>query len=320
MQVISYVLFATGVGGFFYTVWSFKELRWSGSIDTVSYTAYLAALILSMLCILASPFLFVRGRRRAAPTWAVVQRRDSRSPVVYLRSFPHDEVTAKLTGAPLGAYGAIGSAASMFLGATEEEQLAKVMNEIGPFVAVGRPGERLPQIGAARIYVSDEEWQEVVGDLVDRARLVVFRAGDTEGFWWEVDRCSRSVAPERLLFLLPLNSGKYQSFRQRIEQYLPTKLPNFAEPEKKIGTISAILFFGPDWSSHLAFPEQHYFSKYPGRGSPLMLLAPQLKVLFRPVFEQLHAPWNLPPINWPAIVLLIMVLIGYVTLLWIRYG
>ena len=44
-------------------------------------------------------------------------------------------------------------------------------------VAIGKPGEDLPTPGAARIYVSDEEWKEEVKRRMRAARLVVIRAG-----------------------------------------------------------------------------------------------------------------------------------------------
>jgi hypothetical protein len=49
---------------------------------------------------------------------------------------------------------------------TEEEQLAMVMNEIGPFIAIGRPGEQWPELGAARMYVGDDEWQATINNLI----------------------------------------------------------------------------------------------------------------------------------------------------------
>ena len=38
----------------------------------------------------------------------------------------------------------------------------------GPFVAIGRPGEEVSEIGAARMYVEDDDWEVVVSDLLNR--------------------------------------------------------------------------------------------------------------------------------------------------------
>ena len=35
----------------------------------------------------------------------------------------------------------------------------------GPFLAIGEPNEGLPQLGAARAYLSDDKWQEQVRAL-----------------------------------------------------------------------------------------------------------------------------------------------------------
>lgn len=82
--------------------------------------------------------------------------------------------------------GIFGRAAVVLGMQTEEEQLAEVMDQVGPFLAVGKPGESLPEVGAARIYVGDDEWQHRVSELMSQARLVVLRAGETANLWWEV--------------------------------------------------------------------------------------------------------------------------------------
>jgi hypothetical protein len=158
----------------------------------------------------------------------------------------------------MAAGGAIGGMLTSFVGmvTSEEEQLANVMQEIGPFIAIGRPGENLPELGATRVYVSDAEWQEKVRELISRARLVVLRAGSTAGFWWEVERVARDVSPEKLLFLLPYDAAQYGVFRQRLQAYLPCQLPPYPEGGAHIGSVRGILFFQPDWTPHLARVKQ----------------------------------------------------------------
>jgi hypothetical protein len=59
---------------------------------------------------------------------------------------------------------------------SEEEALVDLLRPFGELVAIGRPGERLPTPGAARIYTSDEEWKDVVKRQMRATRLVVIRA------------------------------------------------------------------------------------------------------------------------------------------------
>ena len=51
---------------------------------------------------------------------------------------------------------------------TPEEELAGILRCFGPFVAIGRPGEEVSEIGAARMYVEDDDWEVVVSDLLNR--------------------------------------------------------------------------------------------------------------------------------------------------------
>ena len=45
---------------------------------------------------------------------------------------------------------------------------------VGPVLAIGRPGEKLAHLGAARLYVSDDDWQNVAHRLMASAQLKHF--------------------------------------------------------------------------------------------------------------------------------------------------
>lgn len=80
-----------------------------------------------------------------------------------------------------------------------EETVARELTHEGPFEAIGKPGERLPQIGARRLYVPDADWQEVVRSYIARSRPIILIAGKTTWVQWEL---STVVALERLADLL----------------------------------------------------------------------------------------------------------------------
>ena len=84
-----------------------------------------------------------------------------------------------------------------------EENLAKIVAPIGPFVAIGAPNDPLPQLGAARAYFTNDAWQSAVIELVDRAQLIVTVAGPTRGIRWEFDTILRRNAWPKLLVLMP---------------------------------------------------------------------------------------------------------------------
>jgi hypothetical protein len=139
--------------------------------------------------------LYRRGKKATAVPAEQILKSDPRPPVVYLRSFRDDSATALVPNS---------SVSTLFsVTRTEEQQIAEVFGELGPFIAIGRPGESLPELGAARMHVANEQWQETVADLMKRARLVLYRASDTQGFKWEVQRGGELLGPTRMAFLIP---------------------------------------------------------------------------------------------------------------------
>jgi hypothetical protein len=155
-------------------------------------TAFASLLVLAGVWLLSNCLYrtgqdwYKQGKHRSAPSAESLMSKDPRPPVLYLRSFQDDPIAAQ-GELHYSIPGPHGSQPLSLVAETEEEQLAQVMNEIGPFVALGRPGEMLPEIGAARTYTSNDEWQSKVLNLMGQAKLVVLRAGDTSSFLWEFE-------------------------------------------------------------------------------------------------------------------------------------
>lgn len=109
----------------------------------------------------------------------------------------------------------------------------------GPFVSVGKPGERLATFGAARLYVKDDYWQTVVRSLVSRAAAVVLQPGATPGTNWEINLVLSSFDLKRVLLLVPNPASQplaYETTRNLMNTILPVPLPN------NPGACSAFVF------------------------------------------------------------------------------
>ena len=150
-----------------------------------------------------------RGRRHRATVLSSPDEITDRQFVLYLRSFADDvrlDVAQSRPGMPV---------LSQFLvsGRSEEEQVARAVRRLGRLVAVGDPGERLPYVGADRVYLPAGEWQAPVRDLILRARLVVLAVGRSKGAMWELEECLRVLPPERLVLLVPMEQEEYDEFR-----------------------------------------------------------------------------------------------------------
>jgi hypothetical protein len=140
---------------------------------------------------------------------------------------------------------------------TIEQRLAAVLRRVGCFVAIGRPGEELPELGAARMYVRDEDWQAVVLDLMAKSRLILLQVGETAGLRWEMVQIGKCMEAGQVLIFLPFHPIRdrrwsrrviaYRAARDAIERCLPAELP------KSIGA-ACFLYFTPATDGPTSLP------------------------------------------------------------------
>lgn len=157
--------------------------------------------------------------------------------ILYLRSFNDDYVTDD----PF-------TLAGQFY--TEEEILVTSLESVGMTVAIGRPGEQAPPLGAKRIYVFDDQWQEKVQELSGDARLIVFRFGNTKGLRWEWDHCLSGIRDiSKLLLVVPASIASDQEsvnlFITNIKEQRNDVLCEVIDCSQilNIGSIGLILYF-----------------------------------------------------------------------------
>jgi hypothetical protein len=111
-----------------------------------------------------------------------------------------------------------------------ETLLVRSLSKVGSVVALGRPDEKIPRLGAYRLFVSDEEWQEKVRSLLDRAQLIVFKPGKSLGLFWEFEEVMtrHQFAP---FLVFPQGGDKamsilaYHTFAERFERRFNLHLP-----------------------------------------------------------------------------------------------
>jgi tetratricopeptide (TPR) repeat protein len=195
-----------------------------------------------------------------------VMRTDKRAPVLFLRSFGDDGkhnlnpkgLIAVLLGArpfaleKLGPYANVAPTRlwKLITGSAvdnAEEQLGSFFRKIGPFVAIGRPGEMLSQGGADRLYVEHSEWQSKVLKFMEESAIVVLQPAETEGVWWEIEQAIKNVSPRRLLVSLACYEDSQEGwdrFRLRLE-----KLIGKPVPRARAGAL--FLHFAEDWTPTL---------------------------------------------------------------------
>lgn len=305
------------------------------------YTNLQEPLMGAMEAIVGLPLAFwgmstmMQMRRFKAKSADEIKQQDTRPPVIYLRSFKDDQ-----KGSTVTLMGGLAATAIFPSYVTEEEQIATAINQIGPFLAIGQPGEPildmrdihnntglteaqkkraeriqwlklalrmgpliflmprdkvLPDLGAARMYVGDHEWQDKVKGLLSAAQLVVLRAGETDNLLWEVETVARSVAPERIVFLLPFSSQKsYDVFRQKVSQFFPKPFPEKYRPRfMKYGSVKGVLYFERDWTPKIVILRDLFFAF----DSFFMPVVPRLHAALQPVYAQLNLPYKKNQVN-----------------------
>src|SRR5574339_970358 len=150
------------------TTWVFAAIAVLGRASEpsalwgIGLVLFAASLVLSGLL---AQRIDARGRRLRQRDALSVIAEDPRPPVLFLRSFDDDDVH-DLTSRT----GRVGLHRT-------EDNLCHALRRLGPVVAIGRPGERLPEVGAARLYVSDRTWQDAVRFFLEKARAVVIVMG-----------------------------------------------------------------------------------------------------------------------------------------------
>lgn len=271
-----------------------NSTRASGSAD--DWEA--AAALVFYACGIVSSRIWRRSRQQEAPDAAEAMRRDPRPPVLYLRSFRDDDEAVLDDGSGLKR-----RAMQLARRATPEEELADILDRAGPLVAIGKPGEPLPELGAARLYVAHDQWQQRVMALMAQAQLVVVRVGTSPGVLWEIEQALATLPRQRLVLVILGRGAVAPELVARLEPVLgPTfraALPQpsppgwktlwFNDPRRRLG---ALVGFAADGTA-FAVPVRAWPISMQDVFLYLLvrLSAPPLRYAWRRMFERLGVPW-----------------------------
>ena len=177
--------------------WTAARTQQDGGSLAIAGIALAASIALSWVTAATT----LRGRRISASLASThfgieVDEKDT----LFLRSFNDDSLMIRAINSYVGALGVFRGYLVRF-----EEATALFARNHGPLVAIGRPGEFLPELGASRTYVTDDEWQQAVEDTARRAGSVLLVAGVTDGLAWELNHLGdRGLLQKTLVLLLPV--------------------------------------------------------------------------------------------------------------------
>jgi hypothetical protein len=156
-----------------------------------------AALLGGTLLLVGATVLFRCGQATMQPSGDELMASDKRRPMLLLRSFADESMSIAEAPNMALTWGQLSSLARM------EESIADQLRPFGPLVAIGKPGEALPQLGASRNYYSDADWQDAALALMRDALLIVVIAGVSPGLRWELEAIARAGHQSKLLVVIP---------------------------------------------------------------------------------------------------------------------
>ncbi|WP_432559358.1 hypothetical protein [Granulicoccus sp. GXG6511] len=183
-----------------------------------------------------------------------------RDSVLLLRSFGDDGIMIRT---PLAGLGPTNPAIPFVVRERFEEFLGNtLMTRTDRLVAIGRPGERLPELGAVRTYYPDDQWQEAVQVTATRCAMIMIIAGSTDGLAWELEQLRNWELLNKTLVLLPPESNTQRAYTrfERVYQQLsegqepPTEEWNRAMwvgLSVRRGRVRHLVGEGQDWASYL---------------------------------------------------------------------
>ena len=222
---------------------------------------------------------------------------DPRRPVLYLRSF---EADSKIVLRPDGFWNKATMLFDYMVTFSPEQELAEILNQVGPVIAIGKPGEPLPELGAARLYVSDADWKAKVTDMMARSRLVIIRTGSTPNLEWEIEQAMTHVPRRQILFVslgdAKETAGFDQYFEKRFGRVLPSgKRRAVTPPWMKLMSIDEHAFGKIIYFDEALHPrEEPIRPAFSWMGLALCLMRPyrdSIQTATQHVFSSLELPW-----------------------------
>ena len=173
------------------------------------------------------------GRRVTRTSVPATLASDTRPYFLYLRGFDEDDLRIEES---LGRRGLIGML-TPFGRPRFEEVLVEHLTTAGPVIAISRGESRLPDLGAAKATLGDDEWQGKVDEWVGGARAVVMSATPDqvrEGLLWELTHLSdRPDSPPIVLVIAPWSRAEIQR-RFSAFRRATAGLPPFSELDAEL--------------------------------------------------------------------------------------
>jgi hypothetical protein len=249
-------------------------------------------LFLSIIVTGIGAFLIYRAKQYRALEVSDFNINAATPHVLYLRAFESDSNIEKYTSS-------FASSKNIGMLVTEEEQLNKALQPFGPLVAIGKPGESLPEPGAARMYVA-ENWKSIVETRMKTATIVIIRAGGNgDGILWEIKHAFEILPPKKIIIYVNMKRNDYRSFSKSVHQHTGILLPDKTTLFK---SMKGFFRFSENRSPEFLEMKIQIIRASGFKGQ---VLYSQFKFALKPIFEDYKVKWDKPKISIVMLIALI---------------
>lgn len=143
---------------------------------------------IAMACMPAGYTMLALWERARQPDLQKTIGSDSRTSVLYIRSFTGEEL--------LFTEGLVGEGKSF-----EEYFHDPITRRIGPFIGLGNPTDYAPPYGAARAYIDASQWRDRFAELANRAQCIVLPQDDSANLKWELGLIKEGSMADKVFLL-----------------------------------------------------------------------------------------------------------------------
>lgn len=191
-----------------------------------------------LLCVLLAfsmSFIFKRLKKNKRKNLEVIDYaeiiKSDESFALYLRSFEDD---GKSKETPISLFTLNLRTVNSF----EEEIAFNFRNS--NLIAIGKPNEELPELGAKRLYVADDLWKERVSYLAQRSTVILIKPSFTDGLSWELELIEKKGYWDKLIFYHVFKDMDesiaqkfyYDTFKEMVKTKFNLKLEDYCPKAK----------------------------------------------------------------------------------------
>lgn len=163
---------------------------------TLSLSVFLMAFI-------SLGYIYIKGKKISKHPANIALSKDTRSHILWLRSFSFDLLKTKSL---FNSFGFISLFRSIF-GSTFEEVIVDVLSKIGPVIALGNVNGLETPLGAYRVTTNDQDWVGVVHKYARTSKYIVIIINSTPSLLWEIEELPKIYDDTKFIYLLPPHSS-----------------------------------------------------------------------------------------------------------------